>query len=149
MNPYRHMLTKVKTLLISENKLSIEEKKQNEWIVTVSFHGTKITVGKGGITTCFYQFGPNGKRGVCYPDEICERLERLGKRRHLLFQVKVKTGVVSSYFTTKLALTTVPSELRSTIVGITESGKEEILYTCHKDIHGLHWYDNIEKVRVD
>ena len=79
VNPYKHLYIKVRALLNAESKLNPDERKANEWILSCQAGAFKIIVGKGDVNTIFYKFGDSARK-VCYPDEILEKLERLGKR---------------------------------------------------------------------
>ena len=81
LNPYKHLYSKITALLRAEAKLSPEERKANQWQLLVQFANTQITVGKGDVNTIFFQFG-DGKRRVCYPDEILDILKKHGEQKH-------------------------------------------------------------------
>ncbi len=130
MQPYRQLLLKVRACLQVEAKLAPDEKKANEWIITVSFNGTKVIVGKGDVNTIFYQFG-EGKRKVCYPDEMLTKLERMAQQEYWTFQ-QIANKKTRTFFSETAAL---KQEAHGAIIGVRD-GASKTLYRARPILDG-------------
>lgn len=144
MNPYRHLLTKLKALLATEAKMSEAERKANEWLVQVKFAGTRMVVGKGGVNTIFYQHGDE-KRKVNYADWMCERLEALASQKHFRYELRFKEdgeAVVKNYWSLEFLKRKVTPERGMRVYGITGIGdevQEELVLIVADGLEGMQW----------
>ncbi len=138
INPYQHLARKVRDLLMAEAKLSVEERKANQWQLLFKFADTQITIGKGDVNTIFFQFGENGSRKVCYPDDILDRLDRMGKQRYWRYVVRDKNNeAVKYYWLESLALKSEPG-IKYKINGINGAGETTVMIGTG-DIEGRRW----------
>jgi hypothetical protein len=125
------LLKKSQALLVLERNLTEDERKENEWLLTVTFKGIEMIVGKGDVNTMFYQLG-EGKRAINYPDEVLTLLEKLAKRKYVLYRANDKLFV-----NVKRAFAFAKS---GRIYGILEDGKEKAAYKCKPTLKGgLEW----------
>ena len=137
-NPYRHLQSKVRGLLMTEAKLSKEERENNQWQLLFTFAKTQVIIGKGGINTIFYQFGKKGKRHVCYPDQILDMLEQLAKQKHWRYIVRDASGApVKTSFNEQQIMKAEPV-LKHTISGVTDEG-ETVLFVGGANAEGPYW----------
>ena len=130
MNPYRHLYSKCRHLFIAEEKLSLEERKQNEWLLTFKIADKfRVLIGKGGANTVFYQFG-DGKRKVCYPEEMLDLLENLAKKKFLFFEAGKHLFVNESSIKKILP--------KGVVRGYTETGVK-VVYKAVPTFEGSEW----------
>lgn len=67
---FKAMRHKVFTLLKTESKLSLLERKNQQWQLLFQIKGYgSYVLGKGGINTMFYTID-DGERKLCYPDDL-------------------------------------------------------------------------------
>lgn len=138
MNPYRHLLTKVRSLINAELPLNEDERRANQWVLYVSVYGDSIIVGKGDVNTIFYQFGKTGKRQVCYPMDIVELLKERSAERYFAYVVKSASAEERLVWTLKRALTA-PPDAYNEIHGVGENDELSLLYTARKSLTGRVW----------
>ena len=130
MNPYKILRLKAMALLQLEAQLKPEERKANEWFLTVAFCDTRVLIGKGDVNTMFYQFG-DGQRKVCYPDELLAKLHRLERQAYVAYRVGSKT-----VFSEKLALKIKP---KGSILGLLADGSSKTAYKAKPTLSGVEW----------
>lgn len=137
MNPYRHMQVKVRALLASEAKLSAEERRQNQWMLQVSFCGTKLLVGKGDVNTIFYQLG-DGKRNVVYPDTMLERLEAWAAQPFYLYVAMTKDGKRQTFTTLERLKAKVEVRLGMKILGLRDD-QQTVVAVSRNGLDSVEW----------
>ena len=89
---YRTMLAKVRSLMLNEARLSDKLKSAQQWQLLFQIDGMDIIVGKGGINTMFYILGTGGKRVICYPDELVDKIKKWSQRKYTAYIVYDKDG---------------------------------------------------------
>ena len=132
MNPYQILRKKIEALLAIESKLAPEERKQNEWLLTVRFADTQIVVGKGDVNTMFYAFG-DGARKLCYPDELLSKLYKLEKQPFARYKVASSGKIL---FSETAACKSTP---KGVIIGIAADGSEKVAFRAKANLKGMEW----------
>jgi hypothetical protein len=136
-NPYRHLLSKITALLRLEAKMTAEERRANQWQLLVKFNGTQVTVGKGDVNTIFCQFGENGERKVCYPDQILERLSTLGAQKYWRFEVVTADGKSKWFWSLDAIKKKVTPARGMKVYGHTD--KRTLLHTTKQGLDAYEW----------
>lgn len=136
-NPYRHLITKITALLRTEAKMTAEERKANQWQLLVKFCGTQVTVGKGDVNTIFFQFGENGERKVCYPDQILDRLNTYAIQKYWRYELLTSSGESRWFFSLDALKKKVKPERGMKIYGHTS--KKVLLHKAHNALEGYEW----------
>lgn len=134
MNPYQHLHRKVTALLRQEATLTEDERRANQWQLLIKFCGTQVTVGKGDVNTIFYQFGPNGKRLVDYPDDFLNKLKKLADQKACLVRV-VHANETKTMFSLERALVKPPAR-GSKVVAVDFDGTERTLFIAKPHLSG-------------
>lgn len=134
-NPYRHLITKVTALLRTEAKMTADERRANQWHLLVKFCDTQVTIGKGDVNTIFYQLGSDGKRLVCYPDQILERLSVLAAQPFWLYEIEAGDLLYTRFYLDKINNIKLVKGMK--LYGIKE-GQRKLVTTTHKDLNGVY-----------
>lgn len=134
MNPYTHLLRKVKSLLAAEAKCTPEERKANQWMLQVNVGGSWFIVGKGDVNTTFVNF--NNKRKVMFPDDLILLLEKLAAEKYNAYR---RGDAV--FLTEKLAIKAAPTtgEKVYGITGVGEESVETLIYVARKGLTSMEW----------
>ena len=140
LNPYAHLHSKITRLLQAEAKLSADERKANQWQLRVAFCGTHVTVGKGDVNTIFFQFGEDGQRMVCFPDEILARLEKLRKQPAWRYELVTPKGSKQFWSLDALMKKVAPARGYK-IYGLTGVGEpvRKLLHTAKQGLDAYEW----------
>jgi hypothetical protein len=140
-NPYKHLHSKVKMLLVAEARMSEDERRACQWTVLVKFCDTYFLVGKGDVNTIFIQAGEKGVRQVVYPDSALERLAALGTQTYWRYELRFKDGGTSKwYWSVDRLKQKHPAATGQRIYGH-KTGKEKLLYKASTTLQGLDWVE--------
>ncbi len=143
-NPYRHLQTKIRSLLVSEAKMSAEERRANSWMLQIACAGTKFTVGKGDVNTMFYQFGDD-ERKANYPDWVLEHLDALGSQKFTRYEVIDTDGNVKNFWSLARIRRKFTPKAGMRVVGIRGLDHElerELVLIVNRDKEGAPaWHD--------
>jgi hypothetical protein len=136
-NPYRHAAIKIRALLQTEAKMSPEERQMNQWTLLIKFADTQMVIGKGDVNTMFLILGATGKRRVCYPDSLLEKLTALGDQRYWRYELETPGSQPENFWSlAALERTTVPVR-GSRVYGIRSS--RDLVYRSQKGLDGYEW----------
>ncbi len=139
MNPFKHLLTKLKYLVNEDAKIEGEEKRDFQWSLLFTRGPVTFLIGKGGLNTIFYDIG--GKRELCYPKEAIKLLEKKSLDKYIAYAIYSKDKeLVSGPFLFHDDTMALQAGKGQFFVGIKSSGKLVQLYTAKSNLFGkLAW----------
>ena len=137
-NPIAHLRSKVRALFTLEDKLTPEEKANQQWQLLTQVSGLNLIVGKGGVNTAFYVLGDN-ERQICYPQDLLDFLETLSKAKFPVYKVMYSRSRIEGVYTSEKEAKASPVLDGAFIVGVTFEGKLKKLYSGSKGLMKKQW----------
>lgn len=144
MNPYKHLLTKMKYLVNEDRKVPDELKSNFQWSLVFTKDPVKFVIGKGGVNTIFYLIGET--REVCYPEDALKLLEKKSLDKYIAYAVysKEKVLIQGPLLFKEDALLVVPKKGQF-LVGVKSNGKLTPLCKAHVNLFNKVSWSSVAK----
>ena len=115
------------------------------WQAMVEFSGTSVTIGRGGVNTCFYTFG-KGERKVDYPAKLISLLDRLAKQPYPFYHiVDSETKALYRLFSLERAKAVAP-KYGWKIVGVDADSSKHPAFMGRRDLQGEYtWIPDVRR----
>jgi len=145
MNPYKHLLTKMKYLVNEDKRVDDAEKADFQWSMVFTRGPVKFMIGKGGVNTIFYIMGD--KREVCFPDDALKLLEKKSLDKYIAYAIySKKKELVAGPFLFHDDAMALRAGKGQFFIGIKASGKLVPLYAAKPNLFDkLSWSPVVEK----
>lgn len=135
---FKSMRAKVVGLLKVEVKMSIKERKNQQWQLLYQIKGFgDYIVGKGGANTMFWTRN-SGERTLCYPHEMVQLIDKwIAESETAVYHVAVDGKSIETYSTKEEALKS--NAPKGALIVIAKAGTKTKLFVRKQGLVSASW----------
>lgn len=135
---FKAMRSKVVGLIRVEDRMTIKERKCQQWQILFQIKGFgDYIVGKGGANTMFYMVD-GGERKLCFPQEMIQILDKwCADSESVKYHVAVNKKSVAAYDSKEAALK--HKAPHGAVIVKVAAGKKTVLYVRTQGLMGASW----------